>query len=141
MVRMELCRLDSGSPMMRSMAICWNGRAAGSVGILYIGGRVRWVMILFCWHVAHPWTYSAIQARMSGHQYFRCVWAMVLSCLGCPVMRPSCTTLMISRLSVRFGGTASFPSFLHPEISPCGGFNRLTVVIPYCFSQSFIRGL
>src|SRR5712671_7571520 len=68
MVRIESCRLDSGRPMIRSIAICWNGRAAGSVGILYIGGGVRWVTILFCWHVVHPWTYSAIQARMSGHQ-------------------------------------------------------------------------
>src|SRR5712671_168979 len=68
MVRMESWWLDSGRPMIRSMAICWNGRAAGSVGILYIGGRVQCVTILFCWHVAHPWTYCAIHTRISGHQ-------------------------------------------------------------------------
>jgi len=54
MVRIELWWLDSGRPMMRSMATCWKGNAVGLVGILYIGGQVRWVTILFCWHVAHP---------------------------------------------------------------------------------------
>src|SRR5882672_9522252 len=68
MVRMESWWLDSGRLMMRSMAICWKGNTAGSVRILYIGGQVRWVMILFCCHIVHPWTYSEIHARMSGHQ-------------------------------------------------------------------------
>jgi len=46
--------LIGGNPVIKSIAICWNGQVSDLVGIWYRGVLVWWVIILFCWHVAYP---------------------------------------------------------------------------------------
>src|SRR5712671_3513701 len=55
-VSIESCGPFGGSPVIRSRAICWNGRASSVVGIRYSGVFLRWVTFLFYWHTAHPAT-------------------------------------------------------------------------------------
>jgi len=43
-----------GSPVIRSMATCWNGHVLGSVGMQYRETLAQCIRILFCWHMAHP---------------------------------------------------------------------------------------
>src|SRR6267142_6521774 len=66
MVRMASYPLLLGSSVMRSMATWENGFASGSAGILNSGVYNQWVRFLFCWHVAHPLTYSCIQEHALG---------------------------------------------------------------------------
>src|SRR5258707_9672863 len=61
MVRMASLPLMFGRPVIRSMVICWNGREFSGVVIWYRGVLGRWVRFLFCWHVAHPVSLTAIQ--------------------------------------------------------------------------------
>ena len=56
MVRMALWLRLSGSPVIRSIAMLWNGRVPAWLGIRYVGILCRCVRILFCWQVAHPLT-------------------------------------------------------------------------------------
>src|SRR5260370_10571409 len=62
MVRMASLPLMFGRPVIRSMAICWNGRESSGVVIQYKGILDRCVRFLICCHVAPPVVYSAIQA-------------------------------------------------------------------------------
>src|SRR5712672_4132527 len=55
-VNTESCGPLGGSPVIRSRAICWKGSVSSGVGMRYSRVCVRWVMFLFCWHVAHPAT-------------------------------------------------------------------------------------
>src|SRR5216684_7418836 len=55
-VRMASFPLILGRPVIRSIAICWNGRESSRVVIWYKGILGRCVRFLFCWHVAHPAT-------------------------------------------------------------------------------------
>jgi len=56
-VKIVLCPLDSGSFMMKSIAIVWKGRASGSAVIGFKGGQFGFVFVLVIWHVAQPLMY------------------------------------------------------------------------------------
>ena len=55
-VRIASYPLLLGSWVIKSMAITSNGWASGGTSILYGGGVVQCVSVLFCWHLAHPLT-------------------------------------------------------------------------------------
>src|SRR5258707_3749678 len=59
MVRMASFPLILGKPVIRSMAICWNGRESSGAVIRYRGILGRCVRVLFCCHTAHPGMQSA----------------------------------------------------------------------------------
>lgn len=88
-VRIASNPLLSGSAVIRSMVIIWNGRVSQPVVILY--GRVRfgWIDFLFCWHVVHPLTYSAIHGVIWGHQNVLVTLSSVLSLPGWPAVGAS----------------------------------------------------
>src|SRR6266699_1049924 len=60
MVRIAFFPLCVGSPVTRSIATRWNGRALCSVGMRYRGIFRLCVRFLACWQIAQPFTYSAI---------------------------------------------------------------------------------
>src|SRR6266702_1675408 len=71
MVSMESYPCDIGSLVMKSNATVSKG-IASSFG--YIGCRGAWigqVLILCCWHSAHPLTYSITSLRIFSHQYLQ----------------------------------------------------------------------
>src|SRR6266478_6170416 len=43
-------------------------------------------MILFCWQIAHPFTYSAIHCRIPVHGRISMAFRIVSSCPGCPAV-------------------------------------------------------
>ena len=53
-VRMASLPFIFGRPVIRSIAICWNGRESSGVVIQYKGVLGQCIRFLFCWHVAHP---------------------------------------------------------------------------------------
>jgi hypothetical protein len=59
---------DTGSLVMKSIAMVSNGRvfSAGVMG--NNGGQFRLVFTLVIWHVAHPLIYSVTKVFMLGHQ-------------------------------------------------------------------------
>jgi hypothetical protein len=67
MVRIASFPLCLERPVIRSIAICLKGSVPSFVVIQYSGVFVWWVMILFCWHVAQPFTYSAIHLFIPCH--------------------------------------------------------------------------
>src|SRR5579864_2198006 len=82
MVRMESYPFEMGSLTIKSIEIVWNGCALGAGAIGCKGGRLGWVLLLFCWQTAHPRMYSLMYQFTSGHQYslvtiwsiFQCPW-------------------------------------------------------------------
>ena len=58
---------DGGRSVMRSMESCLKGRMVEE-GIRARGGVVGWVIILFCWHTAHPETNLETKTERPGHQ-------------------------------------------------------------------------
>ena len=56
MVRIASCPWLLGSCVIRSIATTSNGWAVEGTSILYGGGVVQCVSVLFCWHLAHPLT-------------------------------------------------------------------------------------
>ncbi len=55
-----------GRPVIRSIATWVNGGAFLGTEILYRGVHSWWVRFLFCWQVAHPFTYCSIHHLASG---------------------------------------------------------------------------
>jgi hypothetical protein len=76
-VRIASCPQCSGRPVIKSIDTLWNGRVSGSEGMQNISIFFRCVRILFCWHMAHPLTYSVIHSFVFGHQYFSYVFHSV----------------------------------------------------------------
>src|SRR6266436_10034642 len=85
-VRMASFPWHIGNPVIRSIAILWKGSVFGVVGMRNKGVFVLWVWILFCWHVAHPLTYSAIQAFMPFQVVCAFALRIVSSRPGCPAV-------------------------------------------------------
>jgi hypothetical protein len=56
MVSIASFLLCFGRPVIRSIAICLKRRAPCSMAIQYSGVLFQCVIILFCWHIAHPLT-------------------------------------------------------------------------------------
>ena len=67
-VRMVSKPPDTGSLVMKSMAIVSNGRALSAGVIGNNGGCVGWVLTLLIWHVPQPLMYSVTKVFMFGHQ-------------------------------------------------------------------------
>src|SRR6266576_5702401 len=61
--------------------------------------RFLWVIILFCWHVAHSLTYASIQAFIPGHCLYILAFCIISSLPGCPAVGWSCITCIISLFS------------------------------------------
>ena len=59
--------LDGGRSVIRSTGSCLKGRVAEE-GMGTRGGEVRWVMVLFCWHMAQPITKFKIKTERPSHQ-------------------------------------------------------------------------
>ena len=53
-VRIALKPCLLGSPVIRSIAMVWNGRVSGVVGMRYVGMGHLWVCTFVCWQMAHP---------------------------------------------------------------------------------------
>ena len=85
-VRKASFPLCIGSPVIRSIAICSNEQALLLVLIRKGGILLLCVWILFCWHVAHPFTYFAIHSFMPSHIVSALVFLMVSSHLECPAV-------------------------------------------------------
>jgi hypothetical protein len=99
MVSMALCPLLLGRPIMRSIAMWENGLALMADGIQNIGGLMRCVKFLFCWHVAQPLMYSMIQVLVPGQKYSLLMHQMVSSHPGWPLMDPSCHMFISSHFN------------------------------------------
>ena len=83
-VRIASFPLCVGRPVIRSIATHWNGRASLVVSIRNGGVFALWVWILFCWQVAHPCTYFAIQSFIPSHVVIIRAFRIVSSRPGCP---------------------------------------------------------
>ncbi|SRR6266702_8849599 len=68
-VSMESYPCDTGSLVMKSSVTVSKGIASGFGYIGCRGTQVGRVLILCCWHSAHPFTYSITSLHMFGHQY------------------------------------------------------------------------
>src|SRR6266702_5809583 len=68
-VSMESYPCDIGNLVMKSSMTVSNGIASGFGYIGCRGTQVGRVLILCCWHSAHPFTYSITSLHMFGHQY------------------------------------------------------------------------
>src|SRR5580693_1311313 len=85
MVRIASCPSLLGSPVIRSIAMCENGLASMVEGMRKSGVLMRCVRFLFCWHVAHPLTYSVIHALAPGQKYSLFTCLIVSSLPGWPL--------------------------------------------------------
>jgi hypothetical protein len=74
-----------GRPVMRSIATCEKGVASDGGGMRNNGVLTRCVRFLFCWHVAHPLTYSWIHVRAWGQWYCSVIFRVVSSLPGWPM--------------------------------------------------------
>src|SRR6266567_809798 len=99
MVRMAFFPWWVGSPVIRSIATCWNGRASSSVGMRYRGTFFLWVTFFACWQVAHPFTYLAIQWFIPGHWACWHAFRIVSSLPGCPAVWWSWTRVMMEHFA------------------------------------------
>src|SRR6266566_3868586 len=88
-----------GSPVIRSIATRWNGRALSSVGMRYKGIFHLCVRFLACWHVAHPFTYSAIHWFIPSHCTCCRALRIVSSLPRCPTVWWSLVRVMMERFS------------------------------------------
>ena len=68
MVRMVSYPPDTGSFVMKSIAIVSKGRAFSTGVIGDNGGWLGLVFALVIWHVAHPLMYSVMKVLILGHQ-------------------------------------------------------------------------
>ena len=80
-----------GRLVIRSIAIRWNERVLSVVSIWNGGTFALWVCILFCWHIAHPFTYSVIQLFMPS-QFVITFWIVS----SCPAAGWSCIRSMMA---------------------------------------------
>ena len=114
-VRMASFPLCNGSPVIRSIVIRSKGQALFSVPMWNGGVLLLCVWILFCWHIAHPFTYSMIHSFMPSHIISALVFLMVSLHPRCPAVGWSCMwsmiVLFISVVIRSFGVTVEISKF------------------------------
>ena len=85
----ESCPLEGGRSVTRSTESCLNG-SGEQEGMGASGGRVRWWLTLFCWHIVHPEMKALTKEESPGHQKSRSKRALVQNRPVCPVVGESC---------------------------------------------------
>jgi hypothetical protein len=100
--------------------------------------HVRWVRFLFCWQVAHPFTYCSIHRRAPGHENFPRTFLVVSSQPGWPTS-PSWYACMILLLSVSLGGTMVRPSSIVHRVVPSACRPPCSMSHPECLLCSCTR--
>ena len=95
-VRIASFPLCIGRPVIKFIAIYWNGRASFIVSIWNGGVFALWVCILFCWHIVHLFTYSIIHSFILSQIIIICAFQIVSSQPGCPAAGWSCTRSMMA---------------------------------------------
>jgi len=120
------------------MATCVNGRASGGTVILYRGAWVLCVRFLFCWQVAHPFTYCLTHCHAPG-QWKRCNTFWVVSSLPGWPDSPSWYVCIILRLSSSAGGTSILPSSVVHRVVPSVCHPSCSLTHPEYFPYSCAR--
>src|SRR6266566_6899339 len=139
MVKIVFFPLWVGSPVIRSIATRWNGRALSLVGMWYRGIFCLCVRFLACWQVVHPFMYSAIHWFIPSHcaccHAFRIVsslsecpavwwsWARVImdrfACLSSPTFATALTNLLGGRTVTPW--LSSFPWSMPGSLDKASG--------------------
>ena len=81
--KIEFLLFTSGRSVTRSTETCLKGRGEDE-GIGFSGGRVGWVLVLFCWQVAQPSMNLLTYVDNLGHQKSRSRKVLVWNLPACP---------------------------------------------------------
>ena len=81
--KIEFLLRTSGRSVTRSTEICLKGSGEDE-GIRFSGGRVGWVLVLFCWQVAQPSMNRLMYVDSPGHQKSLSKKVLVRNLPACP---------------------------------------------------------